>query len=199
LGVEITHFGGNVHDIGIIWFGVFSGKVGVIDRSNTRWWTREGRVTGIFEVFESSGARETIRRKAEKMPAAVDTVGRSITNTADVGRMRTSSTRGEAARSGLVDGETGASTSGTGTRRTGARRRTTTVGRATAGAVSESSNVGSGNAGGRHEISNRCSRVMIEHSDVGAERRGARRNTSDVIVKGQAKALAEIETLKSKR
>jgi hypothetical protein len=40
---------------------------------------------------------------------------------------------------------------------------------------------------------------MIEHSDVGAERRGARRNTSDVIVKGQAKALAEIETLKSKR
>jgi hypothetical protein len=87
LSVEITHFGGDIHDIRVTWCIVFGGDVRIINGSNTRWWTRERSVASIFQMFESSGAGHTIGRKAKQMPTALNTMGGSITDTADVGRM----------------------------------------------------------------------------------------------------------------
>jgi hypothetical protein len=86
LRVKSAHFCLNVHNIFIIRFVVFSGKIsGVVDGCNTI--VSEWSVSSVLNLFESIGTSKAIRRKAKEMPAASNTMGRGITDTTNVGRM----------------------------------------------------------------------------------------------------------------
>jgi hypothetical protein len=115
LGVKITHFSFDVHDILIIRIFMFSGKIVLkVNSSNTT--ASERSITSILDLFECIQTSKAIGRKAKEMPAASNTMGRCITDTTNVGRMRTTGTRSKSTRSGWFNVKSSA-----------ARRRTTLI------------------------------------------------------------------------